>query len=104
MLTEWWKELERVSDYLLVTKQAEMFSVIYITIGLTILYFTLRPLISLLVLIEWKAFMTYSFVIMIMLVITAMIQTEIEGKYLIVSCLIFTSIVCFHRLFRRSYS
>ncbi|GAB2555029.1 hypothetical protein [Gracilibacillus alcaliphilus] len=97
MTESWMTELTKMADYLLLTKQEELFLVIFLSIGLIICFFVLQPIVSILISIGWKTFLTYSLVIMIMVLIVTSLSTEVEGIYLMLSLLIFTAVVCFSK-------
>ncbi|GAE91824.1 hypothetical protein JCM21714_783 [Gracilibacillus boraciitolerans JCM 21714] len=99
MVNELWKEWLRISDYLLITMQSEMFFILYVVLGLSILYFVLQPFIRFIIALEWKALMTYLFAIIIsLLLINQFIAVE-DWRYVLYAILIFSIILSIKRGF-----
>ncbi len=99
MAEELWREMLRVSDYLLLTMQSEMFLVIYVVLGLSILFFLLQPFVKFVMTLEWSVFLTYIITIMMMfLLVVTFINVE-DWRYVLYAILIFSIIISLRRGF-----
>ncbi|MFD2656196.1 hypothetical protein [Gracilibacillus thailandensis] len=99
MAEDLWKEIVRVSDFLLLTMQTELFFVLYIVTGLIILYYVCKPFVKFVIALEWNTFITYMFVVLIMFLLVSEYIDVPDWKYVLYGVLIFSIIVSIKRSF-----
>lgn len=87
----------RISDYLLLTMQTEMFFVIYVLLGLSLLFLLLQPFVKFVIALEWSVFLTYIMAVILMFWLTsAMINVE-DWRYVLYAIIIFSIILSIKR-------
>ncbi len=99
MPEEIWKEMVRVSDFLLLTMQTELFFVLYIVLGLIIMYYLFQPFIKFVITLEWNTLLTYMFVILLMFLIISAFMDIPDWRYVLYGVLIFSIIISIKRSF-----
>ncbi|SFM01351.1 hypothetical protein SAMN04487943_106187 [Gracilibacillus orientalis] len=99
MAKELWKEIVRLSDFLILTMQTELFFVLYTVTGLIILYYAFKPFVKFVIALEWNTLITYMFVVLLMfLIISAFIDVP-DWRYVLYGVLIFSIIISIKRSF-----
>ncbi|UOQ85425.1 hypothetical protein [Gracilibacillus salinarum] len=97
MLKELWNKIVSGSDYILLTMQAEARLVVYVVLGLIGLYFLLKPFVRFVMALEWNAFITYLFVILLMCLIMTRFTSANDWKYFLYAVVIFSIVLSVKR-------
>ncbi len=87
----------RISDFLLLTMQTEMFFVIYVVLGLSLLFLLLLPFVKFVIALEWSVFLTYIIAVILMFwFMSTMIHVE-EWQYVLYAIVVFSILLSIKR-------
>ena len=88
-MKEWWQEIVRFLDYLLITNRSDVFIFTTVLLLICLVFFLLLPLIQLLITLEWSRFISYIITVLVVFLIWSKSSLSLYIDTLLLALLLF---------------
>ncbi|WP_163536657.1 hypothetical protein [Gracilibacillus sp. YIM 98692] len=97
MIERVWKEIVRISDVMLLTMQGEIVYMLTVMLLLIGCYMMIYPIIHLLIMLEWKMFLSYLLSVGFVFIIASQISGLSISSFFVMAIVLFAICICLSR-------